>query len=480
MVAVMGRGKRATTAAMSGNETILAALRGRAQAPTISAAKVWEASQADVVEHSQQWADMLWEQQRLGGKPYRINQDRLDVLRKRIDLLNRKAGRLGADPITLTVTNEHTTELLDTDDGQRIADWTFVVMGNSGPVIPGFAFLAALDHTKADNQGQPAVAIRRLPEFAALQALDEDDIAKLRGVDLEDFRHAENRCEHCGLRRKRNTTYLMFDKETGTVVQVGSDCLKDFTGAENPEKAARWAEMLAALDADMQAEGMLGHDVAGRPAIPTIDYLANAAAVARAHGWQRRWDDGFRVTGTADHAHDNMTNGGTYATVTKADRQLAADALAWARDDLADRDDLSEFDQNLVTYANGDYLGQKGDGLLAYLPQAYLRELKRRVKAGDAALSEWVGQPKQRIKDLRLKVNSVYSGTNAYGVYYRTRMVDADGNHFLWKGSQELEPGETYTMAGTVKGHELDQYAHNAKTTVITNCRAVTAVDDGA
>lgn len=477
MVAAMGRGARTTTATASGNQAILQALRGRAQAPAVSARQVWEISQEDVVEHSKQWADLLWQQQRLGGKPYRVNDERLDTLRKRIELLNRKASRLGVDPITLTVTSEHATEVVEDAGGDRIADWTFVVMGNSGPVIPGFAFLAALDHTQADSAGQPAVAIRRLPEFAALQSLDEADIDKLASVDLEAFRHAENRCEHCGLKRRRNTTYLMFDKETGKVVQVGSDCLKDFTGAENPEKAARWAEMLAALDADMQAEGQLGLEIAGRPAIPTIDYLAHAAACARQGGWKRRWDDGFRVEGTADHAHTNMGNGGTIATVTKADRQLAADALAWARDELADRDDLSEFDANLVIYANADYLGQKGDGLLAYLPQAYLRHQQRQKDQAAAASSEWVGEPKQRIKDLRLSVKAVYPRHNDYGEYYITRMVDADGNHFLWKGTSELEPGETYTMAGTVKHHERDDRT-NAKTTVITNCRGITAVDD--
>ena len=450
------------------------ALRPRAAAPAKpSAAAVW-AAQRDVEEFSKEWSQLMWDQVRLGGKVYRANPDRIEPLRKRIDTLNRKAAKLGAQPISLQVTDERDQEIFTTDEGDRVADWNYVVLGGSGPVVPGYVFLAALDHTVDGGEGDPKVAIRRVPSFAAAHDLSPEETARLSAVDFDAFRHAENRCEHCGFKRRRNTTYLVLEKDTGRVMQVGSDCLGDFTGATSPEKMARWAELLAALDSDMETEGSAS-SVADttRAAISTLDYLAHAAACARAHGWRKRWVDGQRGHGTADDAHANLA--AEYTPVTDADREVARKALEWAREDLADRPGLSEFEHNMTTYAAGDYLGAKGDGTLAYLPQAYLREQQRAQRQQTAATSEYVGQPKERLKGLELEVTMTRFQPGNYGRdgYFITKLVDADGNQFLWYGSRELQAGSRYSMAGTVKRHELDRYTQ-AKTTVLTNCRQIT------
>jgi hypothetical protein len=448
--------------------TLRKVLDQRASSTVPSAAEVWKLQQDDTTP------DVLWKQMKLGGKVYRVNNQRLADLRKRIDRLNRKARRLGAQPIQLRVTAERDQEVIHADDGDRVNDMTYVVLGGSGPVIPGYVFLAALDHGNDSDTGDDAVAIREVPRFGLLDDLDEATVEKLKGVDFNQFRHTENRCDHCGYKRRRNTTYLLLDKNTGGIVQVGSDCLKDFTGAENPEAAAKWAEMLAALDSDMEQEARELHE-GSRPAIRTIDYLAHAAACMRVNGWRRRWSNGIRQHGTADEAHDNYQNG--FIEVTDEDRQLAEEALRWAREELPEKENLSDFDYSLMAYAASDYLGEKGDGTLAFLPEAYRRHRDRDHDRAEAARSDHVGQPKQRLKGLKLLVKSVSCTEGRYGFTYVTRMVDENGNHFLWFANRELKPGKRYTLSGTVKRHEQDRRT-GAKTTVLTNCRSITPAED--
>lgn len=46
------------------------------------------------------------------------------------------------------------------------------------------------------------------------------------------YRDSEPVCEHCRVKRRRNDYYVVRDSETRTFKQVGSSCLKDFTGID--------------------------------------------------------------------------------------------------------------------------------------------------------------------------------------------------------------------------------------------------------
>ena len=179
---------------------------------------------------------------------------------------------------------------------------------------------------------------------------------------------------------------MLFEVETGKLVQLGTKCVKDFIpGANSPERVAAWAEWLYALDEDLEFEGsdgFGGSEGGGRLAIRTQLFLENVAAVMRDSGWQPRWfKDGYggfeRNNGaTADRATNNMLARKPEVKVTEADIAEASRALEWVREDLAERDELDEFEHNLVTYTKADYLGEKGDGFVAYAMMARRREIE--------------------------------------------------------------------------------------------------------
>lgn len=444
--------------------------------------------------------EVLGLREEIGGKVYRVANENLSALQDRIEKLNRKAAKLGTASIELTVTDE--TEQIKRARGEVqgdiIYDFTYVVLRGETPMVPGYAFVAALDHT-ADQGADESVGIHRVPAFGFFirnrrDLTEEQAKAELEAINLDGFRHAENVCEHCGLKRQRNTTFVLYELTTGGLKQVGSTCLRDYTGANDPERVASWAEWLAALDEDLEiggdpdAESMLAGG--GRVAISTRTYLAHVVAAIEDSGWQPRWlkdDYGYgsderNPAATADQAHRAMRASKPEFEVTDEHYAEADRALEWVREELADDGDLDEFQHNLVTYARANYLPEKGDGIVAYIPMAYRRELERRIQAELAAkakaASDHFGEEGDRIKGLTFTVSFVRGFEGNYGMRYLTKGATPDGNLILWWAGRELEQGKTYQCSATIKRHSTDDYNDDAKITELTNCRGIKEIED--
>jgi hypothetical protein len=441
----------------------------------------------------------------VGGRVFRVVDSKLSALNERIAKLNKKAVKLGTDPILLTasyekdqikrmvITNPESYQAVGFMDGinghDEVIDFTYVTVDGPTPMLPGFVFIATLDHDTDDDEN---VGIRRAPVGTGLiNHIGEEAAKAVEAADLTAYRHADPDCDHCKLDRKRKQTYVLFEVATGELRQIGTNCVKDYIpGANNPERVAAWAEWLHGLYADLGFEsgddgfGDIGVG-GGRIAIPTQSYLNNVAAVIREIGWTPRWNkDGYgdfarNYGATADRAKDNYLerNAKLRIEVISADVELATVALTWVRDDLAERDELNEFEHNLTTYAKSDYLPEKGDGFIASIIGAYQRELARKLEAEQAANSEWIGQVGDRIKGLRFTVTFVRGFEGQYGTRWMTKGYDADGNGLIWWGAGGMDQGVTYTCSATVKAHEMDKFNGGGKVTQVTNLRSITPVE---
>ena len=62
------------------------------------------------------------------------------------------------------------------------------------------------------------------------------------------YRSASPRCEHCNSDRHRKETYVLYHAKNNAWKQVGSSCLKDFTGYVSAEMAAAVASVYALFD----------------------------------------------------------------------------------------------------------------------------------------------------------------------------------------------------------------------------------------
>lgn len=381
-------------------------------------------------------------EQAAGGRVYRVPVDNLAALRTAVERLTRRAAKLDLDPITLT---DADTEIVEREEhGVRVGqEYRYVVLAGPRPQLAGWAFIAVLEH---DHEGdQPRAIIRRVPQGTWGETPD---------ADLAAYRTAQARCEHCDTLRRRNDTYLV-QSEAGEIKQVGSSCLRDFTGHPSPDAIARLAESFADLaedaeDAERDEPGVGG----GLVLYPVDAYLTFVAQEIRLNGWTPRSRAAGYGDATADRALQAIraaTRGAKIALPEPADDETARNALAWVRDTLAHKSDLSDFEHNLIVAVDGDHLVERRAGIAAAAINAYRRERERQAAAEQDA--GHLGAIKQRL-DVTVTVVSVRYRETDYGTTSIYKLLDEAGHRLVWFASNNvLREGATYTLRGTVNAH---------------------------
>lgn len=131
------------------------------------------------------------------------------------------------------------------------------------PCYNGWTFLAAVDTVETADGAD--FVIRSAP------GVEES------GVDRSALE--AGRCQHCrSIRNNRKYTYLVRNVETGETVQVGSSCIKDFTG---------WAGKPVFISVDNLTEDLGGFigGFASAPEDTPETVVALAWAISRIYGW---------------------------------------------------------------------------------------------------------------------------------------------------------------------------------------------------
>jgi len=188
-------------------------------------------------------------------------------------------------------------------------------------------------------------------------------------LDREKWSRSEGWCEHCRTRRARRSTYPLRHRD-GCLLQVGANCIGRFIGgpAYPPRTpASHRGTMQRAL-----------------PDAQTIDYVDTFAYLAQVA--QAVLDEGFVSTAAGTRhrpatwvrAASGLDLG--HPPGTRAARR-AHEALAWARDDLAHRGQLDDFERRLLDVVTLDRLTRRELPTAAALIRAYHRELQRMITA---------------------------------------------------------------------------------------------------
>ena len=365
-------------------------------------------------------------------------------------------------------------------DWQQTAPWgyyrrRYVQVEGEEPKIEGAEFLATLDHLESG-----ANVIRRVP------GSDEEQ-------NLDNYRGGDQKCDYCGLKRRRNMTFIV--RKDGQIQQVGRECLKDFLGHGDPNAIAAYMERWQELDLldrggdDEEREGR------GPRYVGTDDFLTHVATMMREDGGyvKRGGSSEYGRRPTADAAMSNMwayKNRDTdrqgrplWIEPLPEDEARAAKALEWARTVLAEKPEKSEFEHNVASMVAGGALPERGEGYAAYLITMYERETGREIEreriAKVAAASEHVGTVGERLK-LKLKVEQIWEREGNYGTTFITKLADEQGNVFKWFGSYALEQGEEYEGAWQVKKHDEFRGAKETQLTRPTKLEQVALRDAAA
>ncbi|CAE6822356.1 hypothetical protein R70006_06263 [Paraburkholderia domus] len=403
---------------------------------------------------------------------YVIARNRLPELRENLKRINRRAARYGVAPFTVEL-------------GRRGQE--FVENRSEG-------FAAHIDTIEVTVTGQRFA----LGEYRVMAAIDhKTPLFRAFG----DFRipgkylNGCAECEHCNSKRARNKTFLLADA-SGTLKQVGSSCIEEFTGISVGHALAATSvyDEFAAMQKEMEGDEGRPWGTLFEPCKPTVPFLAIVARQIREDGWvSSSQANANREMGvqpsesTSRSALDELKKlieksplgGDVSPNVEPQDMDVATQALAHARESYADvpqRAGVEEFDANMWAASAGDMFLDRHAGLTAFVVRKYYSEVldPRRERALSAS-SGYVGTPKVR-EDFAVVVYKKIPIQDPYGQKTLCLMHDADGNQFRWmaSGATGLEAGKAYIVKATVKKH--DEY-NGAKQTHLLRVSVVEELD---
>lgn len=268
-----------------------------------------------------------------------------------------------------------------------------------------------------------------------------------------DWHHISATCEHCSIKRRRNKT-VMLRNENGDMKQVGTTCIREFTGIDAASVIGAYDELHAFMDSEVC---YIGGTLIGIPRyIETVKYLADSIAYIREFGYEREGVTAQKAWGSQLH--------------TQKDLELAAEIISFFGSDkwssLSDN-----FYQNIARALAQPY--SKITGFVAYAPIAYedlLASLNRQKQADDI-LGNFVGTVGKKL-DINAKYSTTYTRDTMWGIMYIHKFIDADNNVLVWNTEisldESIKNATTINIVGTVKAH-ITQYSANE--TILTRCK---------
>lgn len=383
-----------------------------------------------------------------------------------LERLARRAKRIGAPAIAWTFGEVEQKKVTVGEGLERLVPFVHLTLTGCRPQIAGWEFVATVQHLDGAN------ILRACPRPEELTV-------------PEIYRTRESVCDHCQLARGRRDTYLLLDA-AGTWKQVGSSCLVDFLGHEDPHAIAAYAEMLASAlalceGAEEDGEGGYGFGGGGPRVFALLEFLACAAAEVRESGWTPKSAVPERPgASTAAMAEDRIA---PHKEAPKRDRSLldvdravAEATLEWALGLETSGERLNDYLWNLYAVAKSGIAERRTFGIAASMVAAYTKaEVRKRERAARKP-SEHVGEVGES-RSFILTLDRHFSFETAWGWVDRFLFRDADDNVFTWKASgdssviglkapdNKMVEGERYILSASIKKH--DDYK-GTKQTVLT------------
>jgi hypothetical protein len=410
----------------------------------------------------------------------------LEYVEKKLESLNTRADKLGLPRVRLT--SEPQLWPVYTIAGKtyvKAPDWVptgtaeytgrcepryAVTVEGPAPRLAGYDLIARIDHLTDGN------IVCKAPDTPELDPK---------------YRSCPATCEHCLVTRRRNSTFLLRSVETGTLTQVGRNCLADYCRDEAAaEGIVSWGSIIETLDRTIrEASGLSG----GEPLYDCVTLTRAAILCADTFGWvsgaQVRQDETGRLTATSSHVvgvlnppPPRLRNGGKAepeeydairTALAEGHRETEAKAVAeWLLTDVVNRDEneVTDYLANLVVAFRSGAVDRRHVGIVVSAFRAHRRETAQadeaaRKAANAAALppQKYIGAVGERLRNLHVRCVLVKSiGVSCFNGRESERFLCKfetipDGDVVTWFTGENLkynEGDELYIDASVTKHDE--------------------------
>lgn len=392
-----------------------------------------------------------------------LSEGRLDSLKGEIARLTKRATKLGVDAPTLTVVEVDPRPYPVSGCNTCYSQGRMHCTEHRDKLYA--AFSVTID--------SPIVQVADYSVSARIDHV-EGIVTSLREGYAHRYKDAEPVCEHCRENRRRNVTYVLTDSH-GSDIQVGSTCLKDFTGAHDAEQIAHLLSLYYLLAEYGDGDGWEMGGGGGTRRINTRDYLACANMAIGLDGWVPKSAVPFGGQSTASFAFLilNPPKESKLSPPGADDYKRADSAIAWAKGEAESTNDYLLTISNL---AQKEYFDPRYAGYVASIISAYDRaegrrvEMELRKKAQSEIVAEIFAEVGTRIKDISVTITNVRHFDSDYGTTTLVNMRTADNHALSWFASRDpkFAIGESATLTGTIKGYD-EKYS----ATKLTRCKLV-------
>lgn len=400
---------------------------------------------------------------------YSIPSFNYEKLEKKLKTISNKCRSNGCYFKFVKIGEEFRPVEFHSKDGKKsITNIKFIDIDVEGEVIKnGYELVAIINHEHGGN------VINVLNDFYKVPS---------------EYYSAPATCEHCGVNRYRNVTFLVYDTNNDEFKQIGKACLKLYTNGISAEDAAAFAsafdlcETYSDLSDDYADFENIG---SSNKYIKTLDLLNYYIDCTNKIGYSKseNFNDSTKVIGLDLYKYFlgnvyDMSNSIShiehiikkYNIKENANISLAKDMIAWAKD----LSDYSDFNMNLKTICGLDYITDKYAGFLAYLPTAYnkaMQKEKEKQELTSASSNVFVGNVGDTF-DGDVTVTAIRSMPNYYGYNSYTNIYtfsDSDGHTLVWKTDKNIgDVDDKLHITGKVKEHK--EY-NGIKQTILTRCK---------
>lgn len=373
---------------------------------------------------------------------FQLNSYELEMTREKIEKINARCAKRGI-PGGLNVEYREVIEKETNSLGVEIEKIYYATrITGIAPVLPDWEFMATLDYDH--NAG---LIVRAYP---GMPAINRDNLRP-------------EWCDHCQTSRYRKNTYVMRNKVTGDEIQVGSSCIKDFTG---------WTALPYSAESMRKDVEEFSGGFGGAPRdVTVIAALAISWACVTEYGFVRSNEPGATkglVMDVIDPPKPSKHNAEyleDLRRISKHSEEMYARAeelRAWILDDekfpLSTR---SDYAANMKAIAGAERVSFRNLGILASAPQAWAKWLEKSfIKEKESGpVSEWFGEIGERW-ELSLTLGAVRYIESQYGCSTLHTFSDAHGNVFKWfasnadlAGDENEGIGRTFRIATGIKAH---------------------------
>lgn len=269
------------------------------------------------------------------------------------------------------------------------------------------------------------------------------------------YNTAPGRCEHCNTNHRRVKTVVVKDIFTEEYKQIGTGCLKEYTGVDDTDLVNAYIALDSIILENESDRGYFG--TPEDKYTETLDYLAKCIHVYNEKGYNK--ENKYKAEKVKD------------CDVTDTDINLAKTVI-----DFFDNNEYTDTFLNNIKVAVTQMFTKRYNGFIAYAYVAYIKELekiaKEKVVNEIKATITYFGTVGEKIKGIEVTGRCVAGYETQFGYTYVYKFTDDENHVFVWKTGNCIDTDDNGTFTGTINGTIKAHNEYNGeKQTVLTRCR---------